>query len=196
MYDEDWSVDREWLCERIVARVGEAVVFADTAGTIRLWNDAAEQIFGYEPREAIGESLDIILPEESREAHWRGYDAAIDAGETTSPPLYLSQIPAVREDGERITIETSSAKVVTDDDGEPVGSFVTIRDLTDEDRRTLDADQRARVVEHLRASPAGFGYEQQSWSPELVRHHVEEEYGVDLSVSHAYSLLDQADPDT
>lgn len=52
------------------------------------------------------------------------------------------------------------------------------------------------MVEHLRVSPAGFGYEQQPWSPELVCRHVEGEYGVDLSVSHAYSLLDGADPDT
>ncbi|MFB6194814.1 MAG: PAS domain-containing protein [Haloplanus sp.] len=131
--DDGLPVDRGWLCERIVDQGGEAVMFADVDGIIRIWNDAAVEIFGYSREEAIGESLDIIVPEEFRDAHWRGYDEALDAGETTSPTVTRTQVPALCKGGDRIEIETSGARVVTDD-GDPVGVFNMIRDVTDADR--------------------------------------------------------------
>jgi len=130
----DLPVDRDWLCQRIVERAGEAVLFADMDGTIRLWNDAAEEIFGYPRAEAIGASLDIIVPEAFRDAHWRGYDAALEAGETTSPPVTRTQVPARHADGTTIEIETSGARVVRGEDGEPVGVFNLIRDITGTER--------------------------------------------------------------
>jgi PAS domain S-box-containing protein len=113
---DELPVDRQWLCGRIVEEAGEAVTFADTDGVIRLWNDAAEEIFGYTAEEAVGERLDIIVPEEFREAHWRGYDEALDASEVTSPPVTRTQVPALHASGDRIEIETSGARVVTDAD--------------------------------------------------------------------------------
>ncbi|WP_137285735.1 PAS domain-containing protein [Halorussus salinisoli] len=128
------SADRQWLCERIVEQAGEAVMFADADGVIRLWNEAAEEIFGYSRTEAVGETLDVIVPEKFRDAHWRGYDEALDAGETSSPPVARAQVPALHKNGERIEIETSGARVVTDENGEPVGVFNLVRDVTDADR--------------------------------------------------------------
>jgi PAS domain S-box-containing protein len=119
--------DRGWLCERIVDRAGEAVLFADREGVIRLWNDAAEEIFGYSRAEAVGESLNLIVPAEFREAHWRGFEAAIDAGETTNPAVTRTRVPALQKDGDRIEIETSGARVITDEEGEAVGVVNLIR---------------------------------------------------------------------
>lgn len=127
-------VERQWLCERIVDQAGEAILFADTDGVIRLWNDAAEEIFGFAREEAIGETLDLIVPEEFRDAHWQGYEEALDVGETTSPLVTRTQVPALHKNGDSIAIETSGARVVTDDAGEPVGVFNLIRDVTDADR--------------------------------------------------------------
>lgn len=123
--------DRGWLCEQIVDTAGEAILFADTNGDIRLWNDAAAAIFGYTRAEALGRSLNLIVPEEFRAAHWNGYNQALDRGATTSPPVARSRVPALHKDGERIEIETSGARIVTDSHGEPVGVFNLIRDVTE-----------------------------------------------------------------
>lgn len=132
--DADIDVDIAWLCERIVADAGEAVLFADAEGVIRLWNDAAEAIFGYSADEAIGSSLDIIVPTDYRNAHWAGFHAAIDRGRTTGDAVVdRTIVPARHADGGRITIETSGATVVTDDGGTPIGVFNLIRDISGRD---------------------------------------------------------------
>ncbi|HWE91662.1 MAG TPA: PAS domain-containing protein [Pseudonocardiaceae bacterium] len=59
-----------------------AIVMADRTGTIQLWNDGAEAMFGYSPAEAIGRTLDLIVPETHRDQHWTGFRAA--AGETAA----------------------------------------------------------------------------------------------------------------
>lgn len=127
-------VDRQWLCERIISQAGEAVLFADTDEVILLWNDAAAEIFGYSREEAIGSQLDLIIPEEFIDAHRRGYEKALDRAEVTSPPVTRTQVPALRKDGERIEIETSGARVVTDENDDVVGVFNLIRDVTDANR--------------------------------------------------------------
>lgn len=57
------------------------VLIADAAGVIIFWNAGAEQAFGHGAREAVGQTLDLIVPPEFREAHWRGFRAAMAAGE-------------------------------------------------------------------------------------------------------------------
>src|SRR5512139_1853598 len=96
--------DRSALCRRIVETVGDAVIFADRDGIIRLWNRAAEGIFGYAEEEAIGQSLDLIIPERQREAHWKGYGKAVLDDGTKYGSDTLSG-PAVTKDGEGSTIE-------------------------------------------------------------------------------------------
>ena len=63
----------DWLCRRIVAEAGDAIIFADRDGIIRLWNQGAERIFGYGAEEAVGQPLDLIIPENLRERHNQGY---------------------------------------------------------------------------------------------------------------------------
>src|SRR5688572_15005305 len=65
----------------IVEQASEAMVFADRAGTIRLWNRAAESLFGHSAAEALGANLDLIIPERFRAAHWQGFHRAIHSGE-------------------------------------------------------------------------------------------------------------------
>jgi PAS domain S-box-containing protein len=130
----DREVDLGWLCERIVADAGEAVRFADTDGVIRLWNEAAAETFGYDPKETVGESLEIIVPAAFRDPHWTGDEAALERGETTGDAVVdRTGVPALCADGSRISIETSGATVGTDESGEVVGVVNLVRDVTDRD---------------------------------------------------------------
>jgi PAS domain S-box-containing protein len=74
--------DASSLAESILASIADAVIFADDAGTIRRWNRAAADLFGYSPAEALGQSLDLIIPDHLRAAHWRGFEAAVRNGDT------------------------------------------------------------------------------------------------------------------
>ena len=66
----------------IVDQGPDAVIFADRQGKIRVWNNAAADLFGYPAEEVIGRSLDIIIPEHLRHAHWEGFGRAIASGHT------------------------------------------------------------------------------------------------------------------
>ena len=63
--------------ERIVADVADALIFIDTQGVIRVWNARCEALFGFSAGEALGQSVDLIIPEHLRAGHWRGWDAAM-----------------------------------------------------------------------------------------------------------------------
>ena len=68
--------------QQLVEVIGDAVVVADTSGAINLWNPAAERLFGFTQAEALGNSLDLIIPERLRERHWAGYRKTMASGET------------------------------------------------------------------------------------------------------------------
>jgi PAS domain S-box-containing protein len=111
--------------EAVLDHMADAVIYADRDGKIQLWNRAAAALFGYEAAEALGSSIDIIVPERLRELHWRGFDAAMASG-----TLKLSGRPtltrAQHKDGSRVYIEMSFA-LVKDAEGSPVGSVAVAR---------------------------------------------------------------------
>ena len=80
-----------------VEAVGDAVIVADRNGAIRLWNPSAERVFGFTPAEALGNSLDLIIPERLRARHWAGYKKTMATG-TTRYAHDVLQVPAVRKD--------------------------------------------------------------------------------------------------
>lgn len=114
----------DWLLEQTT----DAVIYSARDGTIERWNAAAASLFGFPPAEAIGASLDIIIPEHLRAAHWKGFDAAMSSGTTR-----LSGRPtvtrAVRKDGTKLYVEMTFA-VVKDPEGAVVGSVAMARDVT------------------------------------------------------------------
>src|SRR5207244_5654074 len=75
--------DRSALAESILEQIADAVVYADDTGTIMRWNHAAAALFGYSAAEALGQNLDLIVPEHLRAAHWRGFKAAMTTGVMT-----------------------------------------------------------------------------------------------------------------
>lgn len=137
--------EKDRLFRRIVETTGDAVIFADRDGIVRFWNPAAEAIFGYTEGEAVGQSLDLILPERQREAHWKGYGRAMLDGSTKYGSETLA-VPAVRKDGERISIEFTIT-LVRDPDGKVLGPAAVVRDVTARWEREKRMRQRIEQLE-------------------------------------------------
>ena len=89
--------------EQVVESLGDAVVICDCDGVIRLWNAAAERLFGFTPAEALGSSLDLIIPERLRERHWAGFTRTMATGQTRYQHDVL-RVPAMHKDGRTLSI--------------------------------------------------------------------------------------------
>jgi PAS domain S-box-containing protein len=121
------------LAEWIVEQTTDALIYSDAVGNIARWNRAASEMFGYSVEEALGQSLDIIIPEHLRAAHWTGFRKAMALGNTRlggRPSLTR----AVRKDGSKLYVEMTFA-VVKDDAGKVVGSVAIARDVTERVQR-------------------------------------------------------------
>jgi PAS domain S-box-containing protein len=112
----------------IVDAMPEGVVYSDREGIIRLWNRGAEAIFGYRREDALGRTLDLIIPERWRARHWDGYRTVMRTGVTRYGQDVLA-VPASRRDGTRISIEFS-IMLPTDRDGQVLGAVAIVRDVT------------------------------------------------------------------
>lgn len=95
----------EHFADRLIAGMSDAIVYADVEGVIRRWNGGATRIFGFTDTEALGQSLDIIIPESLRARHWHGYRTTIQTGQSRYGEGQLLSVPAVRKDGSRISVE-------------------------------------------------------------------------------------------
>lgn len=87
----------------LIQTAGDAIIAAGPDGSILLWNQAAERIFGYTEKEALGHSLDLIIPERLRVRHWEGYRRVMQTGETRYGTQVL-RVPAAHKDGRRLSI--------------------------------------------------------------------------------------------
>jgi PAS domain S-box-containing protein len=112
----------------IVEAMPEAVVYSDREGIIRLWNRGAETIFGYRREDALGQTLDLIIPERWRARHWEAYRTVMRTGVTRYGREVLA-VPASQSDGTRISIEFSII-LPTDRDGQVLGAVAIVRDVT------------------------------------------------------------------
>lgn len=129
------------LAEWIVEQVADALIYADREGRIVRWNHAASTLFGFAASEALGQSLDIIIPGHLREPHWRGFNAAIARGATRlagRPTLTRG----LRKDGSKLYVEMTFA-LVKDPSGAAVGSVAMARDVTERVEKERAARQAA-----------------------------------------------------
>ncbi len=119
----------ERLCCQIVINAAEAIIFADQEGIIRLWNQGAERIFGYTAEDALGQSLDLIIPERWRNRHWQGYRLVMATGRTKYGRGELLAVPGQDRDGRTLSLEFSLA-LLKDDHGRILGAGAIIREVT------------------------------------------------------------------
>ena len=134
-----------WLCQQIVEGIPDALIFADEHGIIRLWNGGAEALFGFTATEAIGQRLDLIIPERLRERHWDGYRRVMATGVTQYGRTLLA-VPAIRKDGALISIEFSIL-LLRNSQGEALGSAAMLRDVTVRWQREKDLKQRLSALD-------------------------------------------------
>jgi PAS domain S-box-containing protein len=143
MSDERHELDRRWLCQAIVEGAGDAILFADRDGRIRYWNAGAAAMFGWSAVEALGNSMDLIIPERQRARHWHGWDQVMKSGHTRYGRDILA-VPGSRKDGSPLSIEFT-IQLVRDDAGTLIGASAIIRDVTD--RWTRDRETRKRLAD-------------------------------------------------
>ena len=125
----------------IVEQMPEAVVYAGPDGMIRVWNRGAEALYGFAAAEVLGRSLDVIIPEHLRRAHWQAYDRALAEGRTRAGSA-VRTTRALHKDGRRLYVELSFA-VVTDAGGTAVGALAVGRDGTERHLATRAAGPAA-----------------------------------------------------
>jgi PAS domain S-box-containing protein len=123
----DLDVDR--FCRTLVEGMPDAVIYADAAGLIRFWNAGAERLFGVPANEALGQSLDIIIPANLRQRHWDGYHQTMASGKTRYGDGDLLAVPALRRDGTRISVEFTILPF-HDAAGRMAGIAAVLRDAT------------------------------------------------------------------
>ena len=140
----------EWLCQQIVDSTQEAIIFADRDGKIRLWNAGAEAMFGYQAKEAMGQGLDLIIPERLRGRHWEGYHKVMDTAVTRYGKELLA-VPAIRKDGTRISLEFSIV-LLRDAAGDPLGIAALIRDVTARWQQEKALKERLAALEKPQAT--------------------------------------------
>lgn len=131
------------LDARILEDVADALIYADRSGTILRWNGASTALFGFSAAEALGQSLDLIIPEHLRAAHWKGFEAALASG-----TMKLAGRPTLtrarHRDGRKLYIEMTFA-LVRDGNGDVLGSVAMARDVTERvERERAGKAQAAR----------------------------------------------------
>ena len=139
--------DPSSLFRSILEQIADAVIYADAAGTIVLWNDAAAALFGYSAAEAVGQSLDLIIPEHLQKAHWRAFEAAM-----TSGVMRLQGRPtltrAKHQSGRKLYVEMTFA-LVKQPGGAARGAVAVARDVTEriEQQRATTRPQSGAATE-------------------------------------------------
>jgi PAS domain S-box-containing protein len=111
------------LGNALIHSMSDAIIASDRDGKIAFWNPAAERIFGFSRLEAVGHSLDLIIPERLRERHWTGYTEVMRTGESRYGHGDLLSVPALRKD--EFTIVP-----LKDESGAMTGMAAILRDVT------------------------------------------------------------------
>jgi PAS domain S-box-containing protein len=132
------DIDPRLIADALLAMRSDAVVAADRDGIIRFWNPGAERIFGHAAADAVGRSLDLIIPERLRQRHWDGYGRTMATGQSRYGEGEMLSVPALRRDGATISVEFTIVPLRSGD-GQMAGIIAIMRDATArfEEIRTL-----------------------------------------------------------
>ena len=139
------------IANALLATTGDAIIATDREGLITFWNPGATRVFGHAEKDAIGQSLDLIIPENQRARHWAGYHEVMKTGKSRYADGATLAVPALRADGSRISIEFTIVPL-KDSNGAMAGMVAILRDVTErfaelrELRKALAAAKAAAPV--------------------------------------------------
>jgi len=138
------------IAQSLLVTRSDAIIAADVNGIICFWNPGAERIFGYLRGDAIGRSLDLIVPERLRQRHWEGYRATIATAKSRYGEGEVLSVPALHKDGTTVSVEFTIIPL-KNESGAMIGMAAIMRDVSKrfEEMRTL----KRRLAEATKASP-------------------------------------------
>lgn len=140
------------LLKQLVDNAPDTMLISDREGIIRFWNRGAELMFGHTTAEAVGQSLDLIIPENLRARHWEGYWRVMSSGETKYKTGLLSS-PGIRKDGSRVSLEFSIV-LLRDEAGAMQGCASVMRDVTQHWQKEKELKERLNACETRLAGTA------------------------------------------
>lgn len=117
------------IARALLDTVSDAILATDRDGTIRFWNPGAARIFGFTREQALGCSLDIIIPANLRNRHWDGWNHALTQGQSRYGAGDLLSVPAMTADGHRISVEFTIV-FMRASGGEITGVISILRDVS------------------------------------------------------------------
>jgi len=125
----DANLDDAALLRSALDGLPDALVIADPSGVIRLWNAAAERLFGFTREECVGRGLELMIPERFRPAHDAGFARAVGTG-TLRTGTRILRTRANHKDGRRLYVDFTFA-VLKAPDGRVIGVQALARDATE-----------------------------------------------------------------
>ncbi|HVY42551.1 MAG TPA: PAS domain S-box protein [Hyphomicrobiaceae bacterium] len=123
------TISASVLADAVIGTSSDAIVACDKDGNIRFWNRGAERIFGFTSSDALGQSLDIIIPERLRARHWEGYRRVMATGESRYGHGDVLAVPGIRKDGTGLSLEFTIVPL-RDQTGQMTGMAAIMRDVT------------------------------------------------------------------
>lgn len=141
------------LAQALLATQADAILAVDRDGFIRFWNPGAQRIFGFATEDAVGRSLDLIIPESLRARHYAGFDRVIASGETHYGSGDLLSVPALTKDGRRISVEFTIV-ILRDAPGAITGMAAIMRDVTPRFEELRALRRKLDELESIRSGDA------------------------------------------
>ena len=114
---------------QLVRCVGDAIIVVDAHEKIVMWNPAATRLFGYSEAEALGNTLDLIIPERQRHRHNEGCRKSMETG-ITRYGTSLLKVPALHQNGSMLSI-AFTVGMLFDGHQKVNGIVAVIRDETE-----------------------------------------------------------------
>jgi PAS domain S-box-containing protein len=144
-------MDSAEFLARFATDAPDGVLYANGDGTITFWNAGCERIFGFSAQEALGQSLDIIIPENLRKRHWDGFHHTMATGTSRYGDGDLLSVPGLTKDGRRISVEFTIA-ILRDEHRAPAGTVAIMRDVT---KRFEEVRELRRKLAASQSTPPG-----------------------------------------
>ena len=143
---------RDGLADALLSSAADAIIATDRDGRVTFWNPGAERMFGFVSQEAVGQSLDRIIPENLRARHWAGYRQVMETGESRYGHSDLLSVPGLTRDGRRISVEFTIA-ILRNERGGIAGTVAVMRDVTKRFEEVRELRRRLAQSSQTRVQP-------------------------------------------